>query len=72
MYTFMKVFHKTNLLLYFSHFQTQRLKSYLWFIFPMFDSNLIQNDFFYQTGGSTVFNLGAGVLLYELVHIYKI
>jgi hypothetical protein len=38
--------------MYFSHFQTQRLKSYSWFIVPMFDSNLIQNDFFYQTGGS--------------------
>jgi hypothetical protein len=49
----MKVFYKTNLLMYFSHFQTQQLKSYSRFIFPMFDSNLVQNVFFYQTGGST-------------------
>jgi hypothetical protein len=28
MYTFMKVFFKTNLFIYFSHLQTQQLKSY--------------------------------------------
>jgi hypothetical protein len=33
---------KTNLFIWFSHFQTQRLRSYLWFIFPMFDSNLVK------------------------------
>jgi hypothetical protein len=38
----MKVIFKTNLFIQFSHFQTQRLKSYSWFIFPVFDSNLIQ------------------------------
>jgi hypothetical protein len=55
MYTFMKIFYKINLLMWFSHFQTQWLKSYSWFIFPMFGSNLVQNDFFYQTGGSIHF-----------------
>jgi hypothetical protein len=28
MYTFMKVFYKTNLLMWFAHFQTQQLKIY--------------------------------------------
>jgi hypothetical protein len=49
MYTFIKVFCKTNLLMYF--YKTQRLKSYSWFILPMFDPNLIQNEFIYQTEG---------------------
>ena len=29
-------------------FQTQQIKSYLWFIFSMFDLNVVQNDFFYK------------------------
>ena len=33
MYIFMKVFFKTNLFIWFLHFQTQQLKSYSWFIF---------------------------------------
>ena len=48
----MKVFFKTNLFICFSHFQIQQLKSYSRFIFPMFDPNLIQNDFLYGYGGS--------------------
>jgi hypothetical protein len=52
MYTFMKVFCKTNLFMLFSHFQTQQLKSYSWFIFLIFDSNYVQNDLIYQTGGN--------------------
>jgi hypothetical protein len=56
MYIFMKVYFKTNLFILFLHFQTQRLKSYSWFIFPMFDQNLVQNDFFYQYGGSMYTN----------------
>jgi hypothetical protein len=40
-----KVILKTNLFISFLHFQTQPLKSYSWFIFLMFDSNLVQNDF---------------------------
>jgi hypothetical protein len=50
----MKVFFKTNLFIWFSHFQTQHLKSYSRFIFPMFDSNLVQNDFLYQHEESIV------------------
>jgi hypothetical protein len=38
----------------FSHFQTQLLKSYSSFIFLMFNQNLVQNGFFYQTGESRV------------------
>jgi hypothetical protein len=30
------------------------LKSYLWFIFLMFDLNPVQNNFIYQTGGSII------------------
>jgi hypothetical protein len=42
-----------------SHFQTQQLKSYPWFIFPMFDRNLIQNDMFYEYGGTTNNNVAS-------------
>jgi hypothetical protein len=52
MCTFMKVFCNTNLFMWFSHFQTQPLKSYSCFIFLTFDSNLVQNDFIYRIGGS--------------------
>jgi hypothetical protein len=38
----MKVIFKTNLFIWFSHFQTQPLKSYSWFMFLMFDWNLIK------------------------------
>jgi hypothetical protein len=51
-YIFMKLFFKTNLFIWFLYFQTQQLKSYSWFIFPMFDPNLVQNDFLYGYGGS--------------------
>jgi hypothetical protein len=34
MYIFMNVIFKTNLFIWFSHFQTQRVKSYSWLIFP--------------------------------------
>jgi len=50
---FMKVLFKTNLFVWFSHFQTQQLKSSSWFIFPMLDPSLVQNDLNYQYGGST-------------------
>jgi len=53
MYTFMKVFFKTNLFVGFLHFQIQHLKSYLWFIFSMFDLNFVQNDLLYGYGDST-------------------
>ena len=53
MYIFMKVFFKTNLFIWLSHFQTQQLKSYLWFIFSIFDSSIIQNNLNYQYRGST-------------------
>jgi hypothetical protein len=52
MYIFMKVLFKTNLFVWFSNFQTQQLKSYSSFIFPMFNSSLVQNDLNYQHGGS--------------------
>jgi hypothetical protein len=52
MYTFMKVFYKTNLLMYFRISKLNDLKvSYSWFIFLMFDSNLVQNDFFTKPKG---------------------
>jgi hypothetical protein len=51
-YIFRKVFFKTNLFIWLSYFQTQQLKSYLWFIFSMFDPNLVQNDLFYGYRGS--------------------
>jgi hypothetical protein len=63
MYTFIKVFCKTNLLILkkkdksidvFSHFKTQQLKNYSWFIFLLFDWNLIQNDLFYGYEESTM------------------
>jgi hypothetical protein len=41
MYILMKVIFKTNLFIWFSHFQTQWIKSYSWFIFSIFDSNLV-------------------------------
>jgi hypothetical protein len=56
MYIFMKVIFKTNLFIWFAHFQIQQIKSYSWFIFPMFDSNLVQNDFKKGTGGSIWFS----------------
>ena len=37
----------------FLHFQTQQLESYSWFIFPRFDSNLVQNVNYVGYGGST-------------------
>jgi hypothetical protein len=36
LYILMKVIFKVNLFIWFLHFQTQLLKSYSWFIFPMF------------------------------------
>jgi hypothetical protein len=48
----MKVFFKANLLIWLSHFQTQQLKSYSWFIFPIFDQNFVQNDFIFEYWGS--------------------
>jgi hypothetical protein len=54
MYIFKKVYFKINLFIWFSYFQTQQLKSYSRFIFPIFDQKLVQNDFFYQPGGSTL------------------
>jgi len=47
MYIFVKVFFKTNLFIWFSHFLIQQLKIFSWFIFLMFDSNFVQNDFLY-------------------------
>jgi len=56
-YTFIKVFFKTNLFIYFLYFQTQKLESYIWFIFSKFDSNLILNVRFFfvwsEYGAST-------------------
>jgi hypothetical protein len=40
MYILMKVIFKTNLFIWFSHIQTQRLKSYSWFIFPCLTQTL--------------------------------
>jgi hypothetical protein len=43
MYILMKVIFKTNIFIWFSHFQTWWLKGYSWFIFPsIFDSNLVK------------------------------
>jgi hypothetical protein len=36
---------ETNLFIWCSHFQTQLLKSYLWFLFLMFDSNLVKGTY---------------------------
>lgn len=54
MYTFIKVFFKTNLCIYFLHFQTQQSTTwdYLWFIFPRFDLNVVLNDLLCEYGGS--------------------
>ena len=60
-YIFMKVFFKTNLFIWFHIFQTQQPKSYSWFIFPMFDSNLIQNDFLYGYEWSITFYLSSSI-----------
>jgi len=51
----MKIFFKTNLFIYFLHFQTQQLKSYSWFIFLIFDPNFVQSDFLYRYGESNFF-----------------
>ena len=48
----MKVFFKNNLFIWFLYFEIQQLKRYLRFIFPMFDPNLIQNNFVFEYGGS--------------------
>ena len=48
----MKVFFKTNLYIYFLHFQTQQLEGYSWFILSRFDLNIVLNDFIYEYGGS--------------------
>jgi hypothetical protein len=53
MYILMKVFFKKNLLIWFSYFQAQQLKIYSLFIFPMFDTNFVQNDFIYRYRGSS-------------------
>ena len=66
MYIFMKVFFKINLFMWFSLFQTQQLKSYSWFIFPMFNLNLVQNDLFYQHGASTNYQLRTWMLASSL------
>ena len=42
----MKVFFKINLFIWFLYFETQQLESYSCFIFSVFDSNLVRNDFF--------------------------
>jgi len=34
------------------YFETQQLESYSWFIFLMFDPNLVQNDILFEYGGS--------------------
>ena len=51
MYIFMKVCFKTNLLMWFSHFQTQQLKTYSWFIFPIFDPALSKKTSFSNLKG---------------------
>jgi hypothetical protein len=53
MYIFVKVFFKTNIFIWFLYFQTQQYKSYLWFIFSVFDPSLVQNDFIFKHEGST-------------------
>ena len=34
------------------YFETQQLKSYSWFMFPMFDPNFIENDILFEYGES--------------------
>ena len=59
----MKVFFKTNLFIWFFYFETQQLKSYSWFMFPMFDPNLVQNDILFEYGGSTC----SGTLMKKMI-----
>ena len=40
---------KTNLFIWFLYFETQQLKSYLWFMFPMFNPNLIENNILFES-----------------------
>jgi hypothetical protein len=53
MYVLMKVIFKTNLFIWFSHFQTQRLKNYSWFIFLIFNLNIVQNYYYGTLVSST-------------------
>jgi hypothetical protein len=48
---FIKVFFKMNPFVYFSYCQTQQLEIYSSFIFPRFDSNLVQNVNYFNTEG---------------------
>ena len=43
---------KTSIFIWFLYFETQQLKSYSWFMFPIFDPNLVQNDILFEYGGS--------------------
>jgi hypothetical protein len=52
----MKVFLKTKSIHMIFTFQTQQLKSYSLCIFSMLDSNLVQNDFFYEYGRSIYYD----------------
>jgi hypothetical protein len=53
----MKVIFKTNLFIWFSHFQTQLLKSYSRFIFLMTDSNLVQTIYNKEPEGVLIWQL---------------
>ena len=66
----MKVFFKNNLFIWFLYFEIQQLKRYLRFIFPMFDPNLIQNDFLFEYGVSIVISLSINIL--RIGHYLKI
>ena len=52
---FYKNIFQDKSILYFLHFQTQQLESFLWFIFSRFDSNLVQNINYFEYGVSTLF-----------------
>jgi len=47
-YFYQNIFEDKFVHIWFSHFQTQQVKSYSWFIFLMFDPNLVQNDSLYE------------------------
>jgi hypothetical protein len=51
MYIFMKVLCKTNLFIYFHISKLNDLKIFMIYIL-IFDLNIVQNDFIYQTGES--------------------
>jgi hypothetical protein len=57
---FYEAFFKTNLVIWFSYFQTQQLKNYSWFIYLTLDSSLVQNYFFSNLEGVIIIKIVLG------------